>query len=90
MTKQRPKPVSEGTLTRCKNPDCLSTDREKYFGTPIIHEITGVDAGGKPYNRKVMKRTRCKACGQQRLDSFFEMTQKPAAKGRYSRDFRKR
>jgi hypothetical protein len=80
MTKQTPKPVSEGTLTRCKNKECLSTDREKYFGTPIVHEISGVDPDGKPYNRKVMKRTRCKACGQQRLDSYFEMTDKPKRK----------
>ena len=80
MSKQTPKPVSEGTLTRCKNPDCQSTDREKYFGTPIEFDVSGVDANGKPYNRKVMKRTRCAKCGQQRLDSFFEMTSKKRPK----------
>jgi hypothetical protein len=80
MSKQTPKPVSEGTLTRCKNPECQSTDREKYFGTPITLDISGVDRNGKPYNRKVMKRTRCAKCGQQRLDSFFEFTEVPKRK----------
>lgn len=74
--KQTPKPVSQGKLTRCRK--CDSTEREKYFGTPTVFEITGVDEDGKAYNRKVMKRTRCKACGQQRLDSFFELRKKKA------------
>jgi hypothetical protein len=74
--KQTPKPVSQGKLTRCKNLECQSTERIAYFGTPIVFDISGLDEDGNPYNRKVMKRTRCKACGQQRLDSFFELVSK--------------
>ena len=68
--KQKPQDVSEVTLSRCKK--CDSTEREAYFGTPIVHDIAGIH-NGREYNRKVMKRTRCKACGQQRLDAFFEL-----------------
>ena len=74
MTKQTPKPVSQGKLTRCKK--CDSTEREKYFGTPTVFDISGLDEDNKPYNRKVMRRTKCKNCGQQRLDSFFELRKK--------------
>lgn len=61
--------AGEVKLSRCKK--CDSTDREKYFGTPTEFEITGIK-DGQEYTHIVRKRTKCKACGQQRLDSFYE------------------
>lgn len=59
---------SEVTLSRCK---CGSTDRERYFGTPFELAYRG-EKNGKPYTHVVKKRTKCKACGQQRLDIIYE------------------
>ena len=60
---------SEVCLSRCKK--CESTDREPYFGTPFELQFLG-ERNGKPYTHVVQKRTRCKACGQQRRDIVYE------------------
>lgn len=59
----------EVKLSRCKK--CDSTDREKYFGTPLEYPIGGVH-DGLPYTHVVRKRTKCANCGQQRMDAFYE------------------
>lgn len=60
---------SEVQLSRCKK--CESTDREPYFGTPFELPFLG-EHNGKPYTHVIQKRTRCKACGQQRRDIVYE------------------
>ena len=70
-------PTSEVVKSVCKS--CGSTKREKYFGTPIEFDISG-ERNGRPYNKLIRKRTRCADCGQQRLDSFYEMVKPPKAK----------
>ena len=56
-------------LSRCRK--CDSTERGPYFGTPFELPFLG-DHEGKPYTHVVQKRTRCKACGQQRRDIVYE------------------
>lgn len=61
---------AEGELTRCGK--CGSTDREAYFGDPIVQEFSGVDEAGRPYTHIVRRRTRCRNCGQLRIDMHKE------------------
>lgn len=57
--------------TRCRVPGCGSTERAPYHH-PTEHEIAGVDNEGKPYTHVVWRRTHCLACGQHRVDKWFE------------------
>jgi hypothetical protein len=67
--KAKPAPQVQAALTRC--PACGSTDRESYSGT-LTQEFGGVTPDGKPYTHIVRRRTICRACGQCRVDRFFE------------------
>ena len=66
--KTQQQPPVDGEKTRCQG--CGSTERDPYFGT-TEHEIVGV-RDGRPYTHVVWRRTKCRACGQLRLDRFFE------------------
>jgi hypothetical protein len=54
--------------SRCQS--CGSTEREKYFCT-TTRAIAG-SHDGQPYTHIVWRRTRCKACGQVRIDKSYE------------------
>lgn len=59
---------TDGELTRCK---CGSTDREPYFNKRELN-ISGDHAiTGKPYTLIIIRRTRCRGCGQARDDRHF-------------------
>lgn len=60
--------VSEATVTPSICPKCGSENREKYFGS-TIQEYLG--------ERITRKRTKCRECGQHRIDRFIERI-KPA------------
>jgi hypothetical protein len=79
-TKPTPKPPVESPArakaeivdtvkSRC--PKCQSTDREPYSGTLAIH-APGIDTDRKPYTHVVKRWTRCKKCGQARVDQSVE------------------
>ena len=55
--------------TRCGK--CGSTERTRYEQTREIAQI-GTTLSGLPFTHVVWRRTRCKACGQWRIDRFFE------------------
>jgi ribosomal protein S27AE len=52
-------------------PKCHCTDREPYFAIKRL-ETYGVTPAGREYTRVTFKRTRCKRCGQARVDRVFE------------------
>ena len=62
-------PQVQAALTRC--PACGSTDRESYSGT-LAQEYGGITPDGKPHTHIVRRRTACRACGQCRVDRFYE------------------
>jgi hypothetical protein len=69
---QRPTLVDVAT-SRC--PKCGSTERTDYSDTLT----TVVDAPGDHprfglYNKVVLRRTKCKACDQARIDRSYELT----------------
>jgi len=67
-----PRPASpqvQAAKTRC--PACGSTDRESYSGT-VVQEFGGITPDGKPHTHIVRRRTVCRACGQCRVDRFYE------------------
>lgn len=63
------KPESVAGLTRCRA--CNSTERERYTNPRSVASC-GIDPDGKPYNRITWRNTRCKNCGQVRVDKFYE------------------
>ena len=63
------KPESVAGLTRCKA--CHSTERERYTNSRSV-STCGIDPEGKPYNRVTWRNTRCKNCGQVRVDKSYE------------------
>lgn len=67
-TEQREQAIAE--LSRCRR--CQSTDREAYTGQPFTQRLSGT-RDGKPYNRVVRRRTRCRNCGQARFDLTYEL-----------------
>lgn len=62
--------TSTTILSRCPNPNCLSTDRSAYQKTER-HEVKGME-NGMPYNAVVWKICRCLQCGQWRKDRAYE------------------
>lgn len=69
-TPPKPKPeVVVTSVTRCAK--CGSTDRLPYFGT-ITKPISGLDPDGNPFTHVIWRRTRCKSCGQTRIDRHRE------------------
>lgn len=68
--KNRSKEPVTTVLSRCRR--CGSTEREPYHGTREV-KVAGVDPhSGKPYTHVVWRRTRCKHCGQMRMDRSLE------------------
>lgn len=66
----KPKPdVVVTSVTRCTK--CDSTERVPYFGT-VTRAISGLDPEGKVFTHVIWRRTRCKACGQARIDRHRE------------------
>lgn len=67
-------PVVEAAVTEC--PRCHSTERERYFHTTerAIDGTTPASSPepGRPFTHVVWRRTRCKSCGQVRIDRFYE------------------
>lgn len=59
--------------SRC--PKCQSTDREAYHNVREL-AIDSVTPDGERYNRVIWRRTRCKNCGQVRIDKSFELVGK--------------
>ena len=59
-------------------PKCGCTDREPYFAIKRL-AISGVTPAGVPYTRITFRRTRCKGCGQSRIDRVFESPAEAAA-----------
>jgi len=68
-SKNKKRDVVVADLTHCAS--CGSTDREAYHGISEL-DHNGIDPQGNPYNRVTWKRTKCSACGQNRVDQFFE------------------
>ena len=65
------RPEVEVEPSRCTRPGCGSTERERYYSTQI-QPFAGEDAMGRPFTHIVRRWTRCKACGQPRVDRSFE------------------
>lgn len=61
--------IARGELTRC--PSCGSTDREAYWGKRE-HQHDGLDDSGRPFTHVCWRKTRCKVCGQIRVDRTLE------------------
>lgn len=62
-------PVNQVEESRC--PKCDSTEREDYHNS-TEQEFGGTDPKGKPYTHIVRRRTKCVACGQERIDRSYE------------------
>ena len=58
----------DAAVTRCRK--CGGTDRTPYEQTRELEQAGTRDDG--PYTHIVWRRTQCKACGQWRVDRFFE------------------
>ena len=64
------KVITEANPSQC--PKCGSTDREPYSNVRVM-EFAGVDPrNGQAYTHVVWRRTRCRACGQSRIDRAQE------------------
>ena len=59
-----------GELTRCRA--CGSTDREPYSQTHVTAYSAIHPQTGKPYTHIVRRWTACSACGQARIDYYYE------------------
>ena len=55
-------------------PSCRSTDREPYRERPRVIRYSGVLPGAPPheYTHVIKRRTRCRNCGQARVDTWYE------------------
>jgi hypothetical protein len=62
-------PQIETSATRC--PKCRSTERDHYSRRRVV-PYYGADPDGCPCTRVVFRWTRCLACGQARIDKFYE------------------
>ena len=62
-------PIVQATATRCFA--CQSTDRYGYYNVSA-QEFGGVAPDGHPYTHIVRKWTRCRNCGQTRIDRVYE------------------
>ena len=63
--------IADVEPSRCPNPDCGSTERGPYLGSPNVQEFAG-EINGQPYTHIVRRRCRCAACDQIRIDRTFE------------------
>jgi hypothetical protein len=63
---------AEERPSQCRK--CLSTEREAFFGSPIIRvfDIVQKRPDGTTFTRLVKRRTKCKACGQFRFVLSYE------------------
>ena len=61
--------TAEVVATQCNA--CSSSNREPYFGK-IERGIAGVLSDGREYSHVVWRRTRCRDCGQARIDRSYE------------------
>lgn len=62
--------IVEVELPRCKK--CGSTDREPYHGTTTYEKPIEGEHNGEPFTHVIWKRTRCRSCGQARVDKYRE------------------
>jgi hypothetical protein len=60
---------ADASPARCRK--CGSTERTRYEQTRQIVQ-DGTTSAGLPFTHVVWRRTCCKACGQWRIDQFFE------------------
>lgn len=60
-------------LSRCAK--CGGTEREPYTNTAT--QVYPGMRDGKPYNRIVRNHTRCKTCGQARVDRVYKYVPEP-------------
>lgn len=60
--------------TRC--PKCLSLKRDRYHRVKT-REISGVTRDGRQYDRVTWRRTRCRTCGQARVDIEHSLADVP-------------
>lgn len=65
------RPEVDVAPSRCARPSCGSTERERY-STTQVQAFAGRDEQGRPFTHIVRRWTRCKACGQARVDRSFE------------------
>ena len=70
MTNDAPAVLVNVAASRC--PKCGSTERSRYVCV-VRRPSTGMDADGQPHSHVVWRRTRCRACGQSRVDRSFEL-----------------
>ena len=83
MAKGRPagsanvKATADANPSRC--PECGSTKRTAYEGTPNVQDYSG-ESNGQPYNKIVRRRCQCFDCGQYRIDRTFEYIPDPPAR----------
>lgn len=61
-------------------PVCGKTDRERYRLLSAVQH-GGFTANGREYSHVVNRRTKCKACGEPRIDRFFENRMPEASPG---------
>lgn len=59
----------DASVTRCRK--CGSTERTRYEQTRELSQ-DGTTPDGLPFTHVVWRRTCCKACGQWRIDRFYE------------------
>lgn len=62
--------TAEACPSRC--PKCDSTARDEYFNKREVR-YEGIAEDGKPFNTIVIRRTRCRNCGQIRDDRSREL-----------------
>ncbi len=64
------KPVVEVVVSRC--PKCQSTSRTPYTDKRV-HNFAGVK-NGVPFTHVIWRPTKCRKCGQARVDKFYELS----------------
>ncbi|QDT07802.1 hypothetical protein K227x_62300 [Rubripirellula lacrimiformis] len=67
MTQKNPGPTVDITAAKSRCPKCLSIKRERYSNV-TTHDISGISPDGQEYDQITWRRTKCKSCGQSRVD----------------------
>jgi hypothetical protein len=62
-------PIVDVVLSQCSK--CQSTERTGYSNVKT-RASSGTAPDGHPYNFVSRKRTRCRNCGQRRIDVYYE------------------
>lgn len=77
--KTQPAELVDAMPSACRK--CGSTNREKYWKTKVL-DAAGVthDPTPRPFNKIVLRWTRCADCGQIRIDRSHEFLPEPPRK----------